>query len=229
MKELNTEIIERYNKGETASRIGKTLGVSRSTARRWLMQSGVKMRTNAEAHYRNLKISDGDLVNRYVTDVQATSKIAREEGVAPVTVRAHLTGLGVKIRTSAEAHLRKLRILDSELAERYANDNRAVSKIAREWGVSSVAVYNRLKKIGVKLHVSHGGFNKQGYHRQSIAGKTTYTHRRIMGVPTGDPRVVHHIDGDRGNFKRSNLHIFASHGAHSKYHGMARKALKKAA
>ena len=51
-----------------------------------------------------LKITHSELVNQYVGDVQAVSKIAKAEGVARSTVRNRLKKLGVKLRARSAAH-----------------------------------------------------------------------------------------------------------------------------
>lgn len=43
-------------------------------------------------------------------------------------------------------------------------------------------------------------------------------HRVIMGVPKTDPRIVHHIDGDKLNNDPTNLQIFESQAAHTSHH-----------
>ena len=43
-------------------------------------------------------------------------------------------------------------------------------------------------------------------------------HRAAMGLGPGDPRIVHHIDGNKAKNDRSNLQVFESGAAHSRHH-----------
>ena len=61
--------------------------------------------------------------------------------------------------------------------------------------------------------------DKKGYPRWSDSGKLV--HRTIMG-PIGKGKVVHHKDGDKSNFRKSNLTVM-SRSAHSSLHARKKR------
>ena len=63
----------------------------------------------------------------------------------------------------------------------------------------------------------------QGYVEVKTVNGWAKEHRVVMGLKPGDPRVVHHIDGDKANNERSNLQVFASRGTHSRHHHQQRR------
>ena len=48
-------------------------------------------------------------------------------------------------------------------------------------------------------------------------------HRVVMGVRRGDPRVVHHIDGNKRNNDPINLQIYETQAAHMRQHAKERR------
>lgn len=57
-----------------------------------------------------------------------------------------------------------------------------------------------------------------GYVEIRTSNGWEYEHRVVMGVGPDDPRVVHHIDGNKSNNDKSNLRVFASQSVHMKHH-----------
>lgn len=60
------------------------------------------------------------------------------------------------------------------------------------------------------------GINKQGYRNTGAGRKCVLEHRVVAGAKPGE--IVHHIDGDKLNNHRSNLHVFESNSMHTKAH-----------
>jgi len=67
--------------------------------------------------------------------------------------------------------------------------------------------------------------DKKGYPRWSDSGKLVHrtVASNIIGGPIGQGRVVHHKDGDKSNFRKSNLTVM-SRSAHSSLHTKKRRS-----
>lgn len=69
-------------------------------------------------------------------------------------------------------------------------------------------------------------FERDGYaiRRPTYGGRRVCEgmHRRILGIPSGDPLIVHHLNGRPLDNRRENLVVCASHSEHRRvYHGAA--------
>ena len=62
-------------------------------------------------------------------------------------------------------------------------------------------------------------YNKKGYPTWNDSGKTV--HSTVLKVPAG--HVVHHKDGNEGNFRHENLQD-KTRSSHSKYHAKQRSS-----
>ena len=61
-----------------------------------------------------------------------------------------------------------------------------------------------------KVYKEVGWYTPEGYHKFTLGGKTTYTHRYIYELFYGtipDGMDVDHIDGNKGNNKIANLRL----------------------
>ena len=93
---------------------------------------------------------------------------------------------------------------------------------ARSLGVSAAAVMRRSRSLGVKWRkpakTNRGGHKIIGYKD----GKAVWEHRLIaaesLGRPLHDYELVHHIDCDKHNNSRDNLHVFTSQSDHRQAH-----------
>ena len=61
-----------------------------------------------------------------------------------------------------------------------------------------------------------------GYIEIRTSSGWEYEHRVVMGLGPDDPRIVHHIDGDKSNNDRSNLQVFDSQATHARHHAKER-------
>ena len=162
MKINDSELVERYNKGESGTRIAKDLGVSKNKIYRRLRKLDIRVRTNAEGN-RKVWMSAEELTKRYVDDKQSGMKIAKALGVEQSTIFQALRRFGIRVRTSAEAH-RSAHPGAEELIKRY--ETQSAYSIAKDLGVSHAIVYEWLKKLGVRLR-SHAEANRiSGYQRR---------------------------------------------------------------
>jgi len=66
--------------------------------------------------------------------------------------------------------------------------------------------------------------DKKGYKRFADSGRLVHrwVAEKKIGGKIGRGRVVHHNDGDQGNFRSSNLQVM-SRSSHSSYHAKKRK------
>jgi len=68
-------------------------------------------------------------------------------------------------------------------------------------------------------------FKKKGYPHFTSTGKSV--HRQVaakkVGGPIGRGRIVHHKDGNKSNFRRSNLRVM-SRSQHSRLHARKRRS-----
>jgi hypothetical protein len=67
--------------------------------------------------------------------------------------------------------------------------------------------------------------DKKGYPRWSDSGKSVHktVASNMVGGPIGKGRVVHHKDGDKSNFRKSNLTVM-SRSAHSSLHAKKKRS-----
>ena len=108
------------------------------------------------------------------------------------------------------------KISNDELVRLYVDKEWPCHKIAKVAGVSDGTMLKRLRSLGVK----DGWIYPYGYHRISPnPGEAVYEHRHKLGIPKGDPRIVHHIDGNKSNNNVANLKVFANHADHTRHHG----------
>ena len=181
-----------------------------------------------------MRISDSELVERYVTGRQSGTRIAKNLGVAHPTVYRRLRKLGVRIRTKVEARRSRLeRLTDEELIERYVNERQTKPRIADALGVAEYTIHRRLRLLKVagrwtrrgviRARPGFGsGWIEKGYHRQVVDGKNVFTHRLIAKAKPGE--IVHHRNGQRGDNRPANLQVFASNAQHARYHRMGKTA-----
>ena len=66
--------------------------------------------------------------------------------------------------------------------------------------------------------------DKKGYPRWGDSGRLVHRDvaSKIVGGPIGRGRVVHHIDGDKTNFRKSNLRVM-SRSEHSTLHSRRKR------
>ena len=62
----------------------------------------------------------------------------------------------------------------------------------------------------------------EGYTQVRMPSGWELEHRVVAGVRLGDPRIVHHIDGDKANNVPSNLQVYESQAAHMRHHNEER-------
>ena len=64
----------------------------------------------------------------------------------------------------------------------------------------------------------------KGYPRYSDSGRLVHRDvaRNMIGGEIGRGRVVHHVDGDKSNFRRNNLRVM-DRSSHSSYHAQKRR------
>jgi len=84
-----TELVQRYEAGETSKAIAATYNVRANTILKRLRRAGVAIRTNTR------KISDEQLRADYLDEGLSTLAIARKHGVAHSNVYRHLSKLGI--------------------------------------------------------------------------------------------------------------------------------------
>ena len=74
-------------------------------------------------------------------------------------------------------------------------------------------------KIGASRSASLGSTHQDGpYTEVKTPNGWEKEHRVVMGVGLGDPRVVHHRDGDKANNNPANLRIYETQAAHIRHH-----------
>jgi pimeloyl-CoA synthetase len=138
---------------------------------------------------------------------------------------------------------------DNVLITRYVNDLWSICKIARECGWCEPRVAKRLKDLGViRSHVETKQARAQRRLRETgmehsvdasgypmikapegvVTGRVlrngmcflhTLEMEKVLGRPLMKGEIVHHIDMDKGNFHRDNLHLCETKRAHNKIHG----------
>ena len=65
---------------------------------------------------------------------------------------------------------------------------------------------------------------RDGYVRVKTENGWEAEHRVVLGLAIGDPRIGHHVDGDKTNNDPANLRVFESTSAHLRHHARARHA-----
>lgn len=116
---------------------------------------------------------------------------------------------------------------DAELINGYAKNNRAVSKLAKKYGVSVQALYYRLKQLKIKRRTNseshfgipawnkaNGNIDSAGYRVRWYNGKQVREHRiiaeQMLGRALKQGEVMHHKNGNRQDNNPKNLEIYAS-------------------
>ena len=120
-------------------------------------------------------------------------------------------------------------------------------EMALKYGVERGTVCKHLKRLGITRPLS--GFNsrnkkrngeviKNGYpvlhlpnHKRASAIGYVFKHvltieKEIGRVPTRD-EPIHHVDLDRSNYKKENLHLCVSHSEHNRMHSSLDKVVSK--
>lgn len=116
-----------------------------------------------------------------------------------------------------------------------AIDGKRLEDMAKEFGRCSAEVSNRAKKLGIE----HWGFYKNNGYRLSkgyeVAGfenikrsngtewrKTIKVHHVVaasnLGRPIADGEIVHHINGNKRDNRKENIHVFSGRSSHRKAH-----------
>jgi hypothetical protein len=163
-KTLNTrqasEIVRRYEQGESAMSLSKKFGVSHATCCKRIVEAGITLRSFQES----MKIVDrklteterSRLASEYLSGTPRTI-IARAYGVSEGLIRFYLKAQGVAPRTHDEVSRLKRKVGDSfngEIRTRYECGESAAS-IAKALGYASGGVIlNRLREIGISIRQS---------------------------------------------------------------------------
>jgi len=92
--------------GMNISEIGKLCGVSYSTARDWIIDYGIEIRTISESRLGDsIKPSKEDLEKMYWGNGMSTYEIGKLCGVSQSTVRSWMIDYGIESRTVSEARI----------------------------------------------------------------------------------------------------------------------------
>lgn len=141
--------------------------------------------------------------------------IARNLGFSVSGIRKRAAKLGLSVP------LKRWRDAEDEIV-RAGWGSRQLDDVARELdrGVSEVS--SRAKALGCtpwrQRKGTHAGRPVDGFK----GGRPIYTHRRVVEASIGrklrSDEIVHHVDANKFNNSRSNLHVFTSRAAHRKAH-----------
>lgn len=147
-KSLDNDLIKQlYDQGLSPEKIGKQFGVSHIPIYSRLKQMGVKRRPFKQRHDLGVKLDD-DLIKQLYNQGASTIEIGKQLGASHSTILTRLKGLGVKIRPSG----RSLGGLDNDLIKQlYIDQGLSAEKIGKQLGVSSTAIFKRLRQMGVAI------------------------------------------------------------------------------
>ena len=86
--------------------------------------------------------------------------------------------------------------------------------------------FHKTKRI-FSIHLGRTYKDKKGYPRWKDTGRLVHRDvaKKMIGGPIGKGRVVHHKDGNKSNFRKSNL-VVMNRSAHSTLHAKKRRRKK---
>lgn len=228
-------ILRKFDAGESAASIARSMGITRAHSYSVLRRHGLKPGDNYVQGPLPI-VPLERFVSEYAEGV-SLEKIARDTGFAPDTVRKHLLRAGVQLRG------RNKFASDEEI--RLYKEGLSSLDIAKKLGVSTTTVLRRLHLSGVEVRNSQiatrekhhnwkGGKIPSGkyiavrvstddpMHSMTNAGGYVMEHRlvlaRHLGRPLEDSETVHHINGDTHDNRVENLQLRnGQHGKHSHF------------
>lgn len=236
-----TELCERYLKGESCRSLAGPAGVSEQTVARRLVQLGVELRPEGR---KNVPLSLDEMRSRYLAG-ESLADLAAPAGLSYGTIRRRLEQAGVQLRPAyvkTAAHRQKIAaarragIPEGELRELHAQGMSCREMEAR-LGWDEEAIRMRLIELGLprlpakarpeKNHFWQGGFavDEDGYilehrpeHPQATAGGYVRQHRLVMEKALGryltPQEVVDHKNRDTSDNDPSNLELYATNADH---------------
>lgn len=77
--------------------VAREIGVSFETARRWLVDAGIELRSKGRPSVRAQELNTDELKRRYLAG-ESIAQLGRANNVSPATVRSRLVRAGVKLR-----------------------------------------------------------------------------------------------------------------------------------
>jgi hypothetical protein len=222
-------IVSRYEVGDSAAQIARTLEVPTTSVSRVLERSGIRHRRKA---FKFSEEQEREITERYKTG-ELSSKIASDIGIHPVTVRAIARRNGLPINPRGQQYRRLSEEELRELERRWLAGESQYS-IAVSLGCHQSRVSNLLRDRGLtpeqrlmraESHVNWKGgraLTGQGYvslwldpDDPLVSMRTqngrVLEHRLVMarslGRPLHEDETVHHINGDRLDNRLENLQL----------------------
>ena len=155
-----------WEQGKSVIEIGKELGVSEATVRKYMKRYGIPRRSRSEANtlrWKKQRKREGKVIDLskelleklYVQQRKSTVEIGKQLGISPSTVRDLLRKYNIPIRDLSDAIRNiydkqgKKKPTREELYLLYWIKNMSVSKIAKKFYVTSSTVHRWLNKYSI--------------------------------------------------------------------------------
>lgn len=156
--------------------------------------------------------------NNYAS--MSVQEIASSLNRTPKSVRAKIERLRIPLSSLSRNAARHWS--ESEIAfirENYSQMSDA--KMSKALGISVSMVCRKRMELGL-LHHHLAPYEVGGYMYQYIDGEKVCLHRHVVeqsiGRPLADEERVHHIDGDKTNYRLDNLYLCSDRSVHMFVH-----------
>lgn len=154
-KRTDNMIIRRYKKGTSAAEIAGELTLSIATVYNTLRDNDVSRRSRGRpkgsfnaSGARKIPFEDiPSVIKRYLKDKESITSIAKDYGVSRQAIDSLLKTRSVH---RDKIPFRKIQLADFPKVVKKFHAYKNISKVARDFNVSPVAIVNVLKKEGVK-------------------------------------------------------------------------------
>lgn len=133
-----TEVIARYQSGESTRQLGAAYGCSETTIIAILKRNSIPRRAGRRI---DLPVTDEELARRYLEERVELQQLATELGVKPNLVSRRVAAAGVVVPVGH----RRMDLPDAEIVRRYKAGESA-NRIAKSYGVSHVTVMRRVRE-----------------------------------------------------------------------------------
>ncbi|MBF2754580.1 MAG: hypothetical protein ISN29_04900, partial [Gammaproteobacteria bacterium AqS3] len=158
-EEQSAEVCRRYaEERESTDQLAMAFGVSKNTIASRLKSRGIGMRTgNVGAKPKLTEEQVAEICRRYAEERENLAQLARTFGVDPKTIANYLKREGVK-RPGRHAGI--IRLTERQIAEicrRYAEGQKNLTQLGRDFGVSATSIASHLKSRGIKRPGKVGG------------------------------------------------------------------------
>lgn len=142
-----SELIKKmFAEGKSLAKIGDELGVSRATAFRKVQELGLK-----REDIRIKKLNEEWLKKKYTVEKMTIQGISEEAGTTYKTVAKNLKYYGIELEKRGNGGRKTMELDETELRKAYIEDNKGVTEIAEELGISFIVVRRNLIDYGIPI------------------------------------------------------------------------------